>query len=160
MERKVVRVVINDFCPKRRCYLGRIATGTGFKPRLFWPNADFSFIHCRPFKHISIWTEVNMRLQVCVSVFQQALLSECWFLWTQTLTHDVKKAEARVVEGLSPSCKHAESITVADTRNWDVRRLTKTNYHKFHEEPCSAIMQGTRETPRSGEELKRDGGKS
>lgn len=72
----------------------------------------------------------------------------------------MKKAEAGVVEGPSPSCKDAESITVTDTHNWDVRRLTKTHYHKFHEEPCGAIMQGTRETLRSGGELKkRDGRK-
>lgn len=64
--------------------------------------------------------------------------------------------------GSVASCKDAESITVTDTRNWNVRRLTKTHYHKFHEEPSSAIMQGTRETLRwrSGEELKkRDGSK-
>lgn len=50
----------------------------------------------------------------------------------------MKRAEARVVEGPSPPCEDAESITATDGHNWNVRRLTKTHYHQFHEEPCSA----------------------
>lgn len=57
--RSLLRVVINAVCPKRRCYLDQMAPGSGFKHSLFSPNADVSFIHCRPFIHISIWTDVE-----------------------------------------------------------------------------------------------------
>lgn len=65
----------------------------------------------------------------------------------QMLTYDGKKVKVHVVEGLSPSCTGVEPITITDVP-WNVRRLTKTHYHRFYEEPRSAIMHGTQETVR------------
>lgn len=159
MHRDYLSHCIHQWLILTHSYLGQISLETIFKHisiRLFWPNTDFfslqtiDAIHCRPFIYI-IYSNMNkggVFFNRCVCAFQQALQCECRVLWKQTLTHDVKKAEAHVVEGPSPSCMDVESITISDTHNWNVRRLTKTHYHKFHEEPCSAIMHGTREAVR------------